>query len=132
MMEPEVWYLVLCEDVRPDPNDYERLNIFGLTTTIRSTLSPPFPVVHPLLCALVLLTGGQGHGEFGLRIRQDQTGRVVFRSLPRQVRFVGDSTAVLGALFRIRRCGFPAPGLYWVEVLFEGTVLARQKLRLSQ
>lgn len=130
-MEPEVRHLILCDEVRTDPNDFQRLNVFGLITAIRSTARPRFPVVRPLLCALLILTGGQGGGELTLRILQDQTGRVVFRSTPRQVRFVGDPAAVLGALFRIRRCWFPGAGLYWVEVTFAGGVLARQKLWLK-
>ena len=130
-MEPEVRHLILCDDVAVDPDNYQRLNVFGLITRIHSTVQPPFPVVRPLLCALVLLTGGKGGGELSLRILHDPTGAVIFRSAPRQVRFVGNPAAVLGLLFRIRNCSFPAAGLYWVEVVFAGTVIARQKLWLE-
>jgi hypothetical protein len=130
-MEPEVRHFVLCDDVRTDPSNYQRINVLGLITSIRSTADPPFPVVHPLLCALVILTGGQGTGELVLRIFHAPTGRVVFRSPTRQVRFLGDPEAVLGTLFRIRNCSFPEAGLYWVEVVFGGSVIARQKLWLK-
>jgi hypothetical protein len=130
-MEPEVRYLLLCKDVRPDPANYHRLDIFGLITSIRSAADPPFPVVRPLLCAVVLLAEADRSGELRLRIIQGSTGRVVFRSRPRQIRLVGDSEAVRGAVFRIRNCSFPAAGLDWAQVLFDQTVLARQKLRLS-
>jgi hypothetical protein len=81
-MKPETLYLILCDEVRTDPNNYHRINIFGLNTTVRSTASPPFPVVHSLLCALLVLTGGQGSGELVLRIFHGQTGRVIFRNPP--------------------------------------------------
>jgi hypothetical protein len=130
-MEPEVRYLLLCDDVRTDPDNYHRLNIFGLITSIRSTADPPFPVVRPLLCAVVLLAGADRSGELRLRIVQSSSGRVIFRSPPRQVRLVGDPQAVRGAVFRIRNCSFPSAGLYWLEVLFEQTIIGRQKFQLS-
>ena len=130
-MGPEVRYLLPCDEVRTDPDNYQRIDVVGLITTIRSTADPPFPVVRPLLCALVILTGGQANGELHLRIFHDATGRIVFRSSPRQVRFVGAPEAVLGIVFRIRDCSFPMAGLYWVEAVFAGSVIARQKIWLK-
>ena len=130
-MTPNVLYLILCNDVQSDPTDYSRLNIFGLITSIRSASLPPFPVVRPSLRALVILTSGQGMGELTLRVVEDQTGNVIFRTRPRQVRFVGDPKAVLGMLFHIRNCSFPAAGSYWIEVLYAGSVIARQQLFLK-
>jgi hypothetical protein len=101
-------------------------DVLGLITTIRSTADPPFPVVRPLLCALVILTGDQGNGEPHLRIFHDPTGRVIFRSSLRQVRFVGTPEAVLGIVFRNRNCSFPMAGLSWVEAVFAGSVISRQ------
>jgi hypothetical protein len=117
-VEPEVRYFILCEDVRTDPDNYHRINVFGLTTSISSAADPPFPVVRGLLCALLLFSDGHGNGEL----------RVIFRSSPRRVRFVGDPEAVRGAVFGIRNCSFPMGGLYWVEAVFENSVIARQKL----
>lgn len=130
-MQPDVLYLILCDDVQTDPNNYHRLNVFGLVASVQSTAHPPFPVVRPLLCALVILTGGKGTDELILQVFHERTGRVVFRSSPRQVRFVGDPEAVLGVVFRIRDCCFPAAGLYWVQLAYGGLVIARQKLCLK-
>jgi hypothetical protein len=130
-VEPEVLYLILCDDVRTDPNNYHRLNVFGLIATIQAPGQPPLPVVRPVLCALVVLTGGRGTGELVLRIFNHRTGRLVFRSPRRQVRFLGDLEAVLGVVFRIRNCSFPTAGVYWVELVFAGSVIARKKLWLK-
>jgi hypothetical protein len=124
----DVLHLILCDRVETDPNNYHRCNIFGLITSIRSAATPRFPVAHPQLLALVVWTGGQGTGELTLRIVEDGLASVVFRTRPRQVRFVGDATAVGGVVFRIQNCAFPGAGLYWVEVLFGGLVIARQRL----
>jgi hypothetical protein len=127
-MEPDVLYLILCDGVQTDPNNYHRFNVLGLITAIRSTASPPLPVVRPLFLALAVWVGGQGSGELKLQIIEDRSGRVVFRTRPRLVRFVGDPSAVGGVVFHIRNCSFPAAGLYWVEVLFADSVIARQRL----
>src|SRR5262249_26486172 len=119
-MEPDVLYLIVCNDVQTDPQNYQRLNILGLTSSIWSNARAPFPLLRPLLTVLVVWIGGSEPGELQLRIVEDRSGRAIFRTRPRQVRFVGDPTAVGGVTFRIRNCSFPAPGLYWVEVLFAG------------
>jgi hypothetical protein len=130
-MEPEVRYLILCDDVRADPNNFLRLNVFGLITHIRSTATPAFPVTRPQFCVLVMLTGCQGTGKLGLRILRAETGKIVFRNQPRRVRFVGSPQDAVGFAFRIQDCSFPSAGLYWVELVFDGTVLARQGLSLT-
>jgi hypothetical protein len=130
-MEPDVLHVILCHEVQTDPNNYHRCNIFGLITSIRSAVVPPFPAVQAQLRALVVWTGGQGAGELTLRIIEDRSASTVFRTRPRQVRFVGDHSAVGGVVFRIQSCSFPAAGLYWVEVLFAGSVIARQRLFLA-
>jgi hypothetical protein len=128
-MEPEVRYLIVCDQVHIDPQNLQRIDVLGLMTTLRSTASPPFPLVR--LCILVLLTAGAAAGQTGdlsVRIVQESTGRLVFRSGPRRIRFVNDPEDTSGAVFRVQNCSFPAAGLYWVECLFSGTVLARQRL----
>ncbi len=129
-MLPEIRHLILCDDIAIDPNNYHRLNILGLMTSIRSAAVPPFPVVRPHFVALVVWSGGQGTAELTLRIVDDESGKRVFRTRPRQVRFVGDKAAVGGVVFRIRNCSFPAAGLYWVEVQLGGQIIGRQRLFL--
>lgn len=130
-MEPEARYLIVCDQVHIDPQNFHRVDVLGLMTALRSTGSPPFPLVRPLLCILVLLTAGDAAGQTGdllVRIVQAGTGRVVFRSRPRRIRFVADPEDTSGAVFRVQNCSFPVAGLYWVECLFSGTILARQRL----
>jgi hypothetical protein len=130
-MLPEVLYLILCKDVQSDLGAFHRITVVDLLTSIRSTVIPPFPVRERLFSVLLLMTGCQGSGELAVQIVQAQTGTVIFRTRRRPVRFVGDPSDVLGAQFRICNCSFPAAGLYWVEVVYQGSLLARQKLVLK-
>jgi len=127
-MALEVLHLILCDRVETDPDNYHRCNIFGLITSIRSASVPQFPVIHPQLVAFIVWTGGQGTGELMLRIIEDGSVNAVFRTRPRPIRFVGDPASVGGFFFRIRNCVFPAAGLYWIELLLDGLVIARQRL----
>jgi hypothetical protein len=129
-MEPEVRYLILCDDVRAGVNNLHRIDVMGLITHIRSTATPAFPHARPLFCVLVILTGCQGVGELSLRIVQAESGQLVFRNQPRQVRFAGDPQEAVGFVFRVQGCSFPAAGLYWVEFVYSGTVIARHPVSL--
>jgi hypothetical protein len=130
-MELAIRYLILCDEVQADPSNLLRLNVLGLMTHIRSTRTPPFPVVRPRLCILVLLTGCQGPADVSLRIVQTATGRVIFRNQPRRMNFVSSPREAVGIKFHIANCAFPAEGLYWVELVFSGAVVARQVLSLT-
>jgi hypothetical protein len=129
-MALEALHLIPCDDVVPDPSNYHRLTIVGLLTAIRASAAPPFPLIRPVFCVLLLVTGGQGNRELELRVAQDRTGNEVFRTRRRRVRFLGDPAAILPMKFEIRNCSFPAAGLYWVQVWSDGSMLARQKLFL--
>jgi hypothetical protein len=130
-MDLAVRYLLLCDDVKPDQNNLLRLNVFGLITHIRSTRKPPFPVVRPRFCVLVLLTGGQGSAELSLRIVQSDTDRIIFRNQPRRIKFVSAPQEAVGIKFYINNCVFPAEGVYWMELSIDGAVVARQALTLT-
>ena len=129
-MEPEVLFLLLCEDVRTTALSHHRIDVLGVITSIRPVAEPAFPVRQPLFCVLAVLTGSKGTGELAIRIRHHRTDQVVFRSARRVVRFVGDPEAVLGVVFRVKNCAFPLEGLYWLELTFARSIIARQRLWL--
>ena len=79
----------------------------------------------------MILAGCQGRGELSLRIVEAATGRVVFRNQPRRVQFTGQAEDTIGITFRVRNCSFPAEGVYWVELIFSGVIIARQSFRVT-
>jgi hypothetical protein len=127
-MTPTVLYFILCDRVRVDPNNLQRINIEGLRTSIRSKHVPPFPCPVPLLTTLAIFMGGTGSGELSTRI-VDDTGQLVSASVkPQRVKFVGDLRAIKGVKILLPNCTFPRQDLYWVELLFSGKVIARQPM----
>src|SRR5262245_52876053 len=129
-MDPEVVFLILCDDVREDPENYHRIDVTGLLISLRARPETEFPLVHPVFRALLIMTGGRGSGELFLRVVSERTGETIFQTRSRRVRFVGATEGVHGSRFNLIRCSFPEPGLYWVECVYSGTILARQRLRI--
>jgi hypothetical protein len=58
------------------------------------------------------------------------SGEVVFRTRTRTMPLGNDPLEVVGVTFRIRNCLFPTPGLYWVQFLCNGRIIAQQPLVL--
>lgn len=127
-MEPEVVYLIVCDDVQLDPLNLQRINVRGVMARLWSAVNPPFPVRRPEFCVLVMFMGGQGPIVVTIRIKCDATGQTVFRTTPRRCNFTGLADEVTGATFRIRGCTFPTSGLYWIECLAGQNVIGRQRL----
>jgi len=127
-LAPVVRHMLLCDDVRPDSNNAENVNIQGHVTRIRSRDQPPFPLRHPSLCVYVVLSGGRGEGEFQIAVREADTDQVVFTSPGYRVAFPTDPLAVVGLIFRVRDCPFPRPGLYVVHLEFNVRSLAQEPL----
>lgn len=126
-----VVYFLLCDDVAPDPFNLHRYNVYGLLVHVRSRATPPFPLVLGAFCVLFLATECQSDFDLSIRIIETASGRVVFRTPPRSIRFRGSARHVHGVRFRIQNCSFPAAGLYWVEAVVNGSTAARQSMYLS-
>lgn len=71
-----------------------------------------------------VLTNGRGGGELWMEVRRADTDAVVYASARQRVVFPADPLRLLGASYRVQNLVFPAAGLYWVQLWFEGTVIA--------
>jgi len=115
-LPPFVRHMLLCEEVSRDPENPNRVNLYGLTSTIRSTSNPPFPLLHPVLCVYLVLTGVRGVGEGQVVVVAADTDQPVFASQRHQLAFtLANPLDGHAAVFRIHDCVFPREGLYWVE-----------------
>jgi hypothetical protein len=125
---PVVRHMLLCDDVRADPDSPEKINIHGHVTRIRSGDQPPFPLRHPSMCVYVVVSGGRGEGEFRIVVKEADPNEVVFASPGHRIAFPADPVAVVGIVFRILDCPFPRPGLYVVHLEFNRRSLAQEPL----
>jgi hypothetical protein len=130
-MEPELVYLIACQDVQLDPVNLHRINLRGLMARLWSNATPPFPSTSREFCVFTMFVGGQGPIDIVIRIVSEATGATIFRTAVRRFRFLGGPSDLTGATFRIRGCTFPAAGLYWIECLAGQNVIGRQRLWAS-
>lgn len=130
-MAPIVRYFILCDDVEADPINPLRITIRRLLNKLYSSAEPPFPFVCPQFRVLALFACCPSRGDLLLRIVREGGVHPVFQTAVRRMRFVGGPLVTAGARFTIENCRFPEAGLYWVECVFSGMVLARQALPLD-
>jgi hypothetical protein len=129
-IQPVVRYLIVCEDVRSDPENPKRISLDGLISTIRSLEEPPFPLLRREFCVHLHLTGCRGTGEGRILIQHADSEQVVFRGRSRTFAFGNDPLEIVGATFRIHNCLFEQPGLYWVQFWYNEQMIAQQPLIL--
>ena len=125
---PVVRHMLLCEDVRSDANNPHRVNILGLVSKIEVLSDPPFPLRLPELCVYLLMTDERGRGQASIVGVHADSGQAVFASPERNLQFGADPLAVVGVIFRIEDCVFPEAGLYWIQFVYNGQVIAQQPL----
>lgn len=130
-VHPIVRYMIICEDWHPDPGNAHRLSVEGLLLHIRSLEAPPYPLLYPEFCILLLLTDGRGQALAEIRCVFEAPNAVIFRTPARTVVLGSNPLAVTGAVLRIRDCIFPAAGFYRVEFWYDGVKLAEQSLLLT-
>lgn len=126
-MFPTVLYLLVCDDVAINPSRLQEVDILGITGRIRSVQTPSFPVIHPELVVFLMYTGFVGTGIMSLQVA-DSSGRLLFGTPPRAVNILGNPGDINAVTFRAMNGTFPAAGLYWVQAVFSGRVIASQPL----
>jgi hypothetical protein len=122
--------MLLCEDCRVDPANPRRADIVGLLSNLHSLDDPPYPLLYRELCVYVALTECRGDGVAQVVCVYEETGERVFASRERRITFGDDPLEVVGAIFRIRACPFPQPGLYLVQLWYNGEKIEERPLRL--
>jgi hypothetical protein len=118
---PVVRTLIACEEIRPDVVNPRQLSLLRVVSTIRATA---YPALRPQFAAFAVLTGGRGAGELRLEIRQADTDVALYASTRQRISFPADPLALCGLSYRVRNLVFPAPGLYWVQLYFENSMIA--------
>jgi hypothetical protein len=103
--------MLVCDDVQASLTSPQKVNVYGLLNTIRSTgKEPSFPLQHSF-CVYLAITGGRGSGEGRIVVMDAETEQVTFSGQGHIIEFDADPLKVLGAIFRLGACPFPRPGL---------------------
>lgn len=117
---PFVRHMIVCDDAVPSSRNPAKMDARGMVSFVRSHPPGRFPVVVPMLCVLLEVSGGRGVGELRVEFAHAEAEGVGFRSAVHLVTFPDDPLRVLPLVFRIRECVFREPGLYWVQFTHNG------------
>lgn len=120
---PVVRSLVACEEIVRDA-DTQQVSLLRVVNTVRSNGAPAYPALRPHFAVFAVLTSGRGAGELWMEIRAAEGEGVIYASPRQRVAFPDDPLMLHGASYRIRNLVFPLPGLYWVQLRYDGAVIA--------
>lgn len=129
-VHPTVRYLIVCDDVRTDPEHPRKVTLVDLISAIRSMEQPAFPLKYRELCVFIQLTESRGPADVRIEIHHADSDVIVFRTRTRTISFGNDPLEVVGLTFRLRDCIFRQPGLYWVQFWYNEQMIAQQALLL--
>jgi hypothetical protein len=122
--------MILCEEARQRPDSPSKVDLLGIVSAVFTKGEAEYPLLHPRLCVFVQMTNGRGQAELAVHIRLEETGMLVSGSPTHSVLFGKDPLAVSAMFFNLRNVRFPHPGLYSVELVVSGQVVAREPLLL--
>ena len=134
-MNPIIRYMLLCDDIRVDPDNPACVHVECLMSEIVSLEIPPFPLLREMLCVYLMLTECYGNGVAQIRVVYSDGEHEVplFGSPEHRLDFTGHfPLEVLGVVFRIEACLFPESGRYTVQFWYNGEILEERPLRAKE
>jgi hypothetical protein len=127
---PTVRHLIACEDIRTDPAHPRKVSLINLLSGIRSVEQPPFPFLYRELCVFVQMSECRGSADIALTIVHAETEASVYsgRGKPWRPNLPDDPLKIAGLRFRIQEIEFTEPGLYWIQLWYNDTMLSQEPL----
>src|SRR5437867_1353639 len=121
---PRVHAIVLCDRIEDVPDEEDVFNLLGVRTRI---YADSFPYTHLRLYVYLQLTGHVGSADGSITVLHPRTDQELFNSPLPTIQFRGP-LVLLPLYARIRNCTFPEPGIYFVQVVFDGKLLGERLL----
>ncbi len=121
-----VHVLVLCDEVERLPGAEVVYELRRVRTGIRAA---SFPYTHPQLCIYLQLSGHEGVATGRVVAVSDATDEEIAFAPIDAVQLWGP-LSVVAYWLRIQHCVFPAPGLYWFQVLLNQKLVAERRFHV--
>jgi len=129
-LRPVLRRLILCEKVAPDLENPNRLSLLRVVHALAPKPGSKYPLLIEQLSVFAQITEGRGQGLMWVEVVHADSNKTIFRTKRRSVAFPNEPLLVLGIHFRINFLPFSLPGLHWVQLWFEDTVLIQTPLLL--
>ena len=125
---PRVHVMVLCDEIEASQTEEDVFDLKGVRTSIAA---PSFAHVHPQLCVYVQMTGHEGQASGRAVINRTETNEEVASTTEDVIEFRGPLDFI-HLPWRLLDCTFPEPGLYYIQVFFDGKLIGERSLVLHQ
>ena len=120
---PVVRQMIVCQRVTPDPGRPDRVDLLGVSDTLRSKTDPPFPTRYPAFCVFLEVTSCRGAVIGQIQVVEADSGAQMAQTADHQLPLPNDPLETRLFSFRILDCPFPNPGLYWVQFWCDGSLV---------
>jgi hypothetical protein len=121
-----VHVMVLCDDIAERPDEEELDDLIGVRTGVRADF---FPYYHAQLCIYLQLSGHVGPASGQVVAAREETEEEVAYVPIDEIQLLGPLTLVPVRL-RITSCEFPAPGVYWFQVILNQKLVAERRFQV--
>jgi hypothetical protein len=123
---PRVQAMVLCDGVEESDQESGVYHLKGVRNVIEAS---SFPCTRSRFFAFTQMSGHVGEASCHGEINRAETDETVFRTPGRVIAFEGP-LSISPVVFRLRNCGFPAPGVYYVQVFWDSKLIGERLLHL--
>jgi hypothetical protein len=131
-LTPIVRYMILCNDWGLDPENENRVNIYGILSNISPVDVPAYPLVQAEMCVFLSLTELRGSGNARRRCVFQVTGELIFQTAAREIQGGVDRLEIIGVPFRIVGGLFPQPGFYAIQFWYNDVLMHECPLQLRR
>ena len=125
---PRVHVMVLCDEIEPSSVEEDVFDLRGVRTHF---IAPSFPYTHPQLSVYLQATGHEGTAVGWAVVSDPETDTQIYVSQQAEIPFDGPLSFVM-VRWRLEDCSFPEPGVYYIEIHFDGKLVSERALILAQ
>ncbi len=120
--------MVLCDEVATRPDEEAVFGLRGVRTHLHAR---SFPYTHPRLSVYLQVTGHEGSASGRVVVPREATEEEMAQVPIDEFQFLGPLT-VIHLQVEIMDCEFPAPGVYWPQVVLNEKLVAERRFFASE
>jgi hypothetical protein len=123
---PRVHLLAICDEIEDRWEGDSLHDLLGVRTCLTA---PTFPLSCPQLCVYMQATGHVGTAKCRVTVVRADDDLVVVETNEEEITFTGPMDFI-SIRYWIADCEFPATGVYYIQVFFDGKLRAERAFEL--
>ena len=125
---PRVHVLVICDDIEDRWEADSLFDLLGVRTQLQASL---FPHTCPQLCAYAQVTGHEGTSVCRVVVVRAENDEEIDSAPEAVIDFTGPRDFII-LRFWLVDCKFPAAGVYYVQMYFDGKLCSERTFEVFE